>query len=112
MNHWHHGVGYAIKILHSILGLPFPFFLVLFLHIMLPRLKQTLSHLAPPGADGKQLPKYDELPRFNELQGCAWDLWGKGDQLGTVNLLTNAVVQQAAQEVKSVHVNLTAKCPM
>jgi hypothetical protein len=44
------------------------------------------------------LPSFKELPNFNEHPGCAWDVWGKGDQLGTVNLLTNEVVKRAASE--------------
>ncbi|KAI0261792.1 hypothetical protein BC834DRAFT_429828 [Gloeopeniophorella convolvens] len=46
----------------------------------------------------RPLPTFDELPRFNEFAGCAWEVWGAGDQLGTVNLLTKAVVQRAAKE--------------
>ena len=61
-------------------------------------MKQTLAHLAPPGAEERKLPSFDELPKFHEMTGCAWDVWGKGDQLGTVNLLTEAVVKRAAQE--------------
>ena len=44
------------------------------------------------------LPSFKELPYFHELPGCAWELWGKDDQLGTVNLLTNEVVRRAASE--------------
>ncbi|KIJ12575.1 hypothetical protein PAXINDRAFT_82631 [Paxillus involutus ATCC 200175] len=44
------------------------------------------------------LPTFDELPKFHELDGCAWGLWGKDDELGTVNLLTEDVVQRAAKE--------------
>jgi hypothetical protein len=33
-----------------------------------------------------------------EHPGCAWDVWGKGDELGTVNLLTDEVIQRAANE--------------
>ncbi|KAI5116416.1 hypothetical protein M0805_008491 [Coniferiporia weirii] len=51
--------------------------------------------------DKVKLPSFDELPCFHEFTGCAWDLWGKGDQLGTVNLLTEGVVQEAAKEVKT-----------
>ena len=61
-------------------------------------MKQTLGHLAPPGTEERKLPSFDELPKFHEMPGCAWDVWGKGDQLGTVNLLTEAVVKRAAQE--------------
>jgi len=44
------------------------------------------------------LPSFKELPKFKELSGCAWDVWRKGDELGTVNLLTDEVVQRAASE--------------
>ena len=47
---------------------------------------------------GRALPSFDELPEYKGIPGCAWDVWGKGDTLGTVNLLTDAVVQQAAEE--------------
>ena len=46
----------------------------------------------------RHLPSYDELPTFDGFPGCAWEVWGKGDQLGTVNLLTNEVVRRAAKE--------------
>ncbi|ETW85097.1 hypothetical protein HETIRDRAFT_438158 [Heterobasidion irregulare TC 32-1] len=46
----------------------------------------------------KVLPSFDELPHFKEYSGCAWDVWGPNDQLGTVNLLTDDLVKQAAQE--------------
>ena len=62
------------------------------------RMKQTLAHLAPPGTEDRKLPSFDELPKFHEMAGCAWDVWGKGDQLGTVNMLTDAVVRRAALE--------------
>lgn len=85
---------------------------------MLPRMQQTLSHLAsgPDGGD-KKLPSFDELPKFHEMTGCAWDVWGKGDQLGTVNMLTDAVVKRAAQEeiqyVSSpVNVDISSRVPL
>ena len=46
----------------------------------------------------KSLPSFKDLPNFKDLPGCAWDVWGKGDELGTVNLLTDGVVQRAASE--------------
>lgn len=55
--------------------------------------------LSPSMAE-KQLPSFDELPNFHEFTGCAWEVWGKDDQLGTVNLLTEKVVAEAAQEIK------------
>lgn len=50
----------------------------------------------------RTLPTFDELPHFGKFSGCAWDVWGKGDQLGTVNLLTEEVVKEAAKEIKYV----------
>ncbi|KAF7298298.1 hypothetical protein MKEN_01354300 [Mycena kentingensis (nom. inval.)] len=44
------------------------------------------------------LPSYDELPAFKNFPGCAWGVWGTDDQLGTINLLTDAVVQRGAAE--------------
>ncbi|KAL5533420.1 hypothetical protein ACEPAF_5196 [Sanghuangporus sanghuang] len=53
-----------------------------------------------PAKKWDNLPTYDELPKFHEFAGCAWDLWGEGDELGTINLLTEDVVREAAKEVK------------
>ncbi|KAL4245439.1 Cyclase 1 superfamily protein [Abortiporus biennis] len=47
------------------------------------------------------LPTFDELPKFHNFSGCAWDVWGKDDQLGTINLLTPEVVKEASQEIKT-----------
>ncbi|TRM57164.1 hypothetical protein BD626DRAFT_225283 [Schizophyllum amplum] len=44
------------------------------------------------------LPAFDELPRYKDMAGCAWGVWGKDDQLGTVNILTEEVVKRAATE--------------
>ncbi|KDR82139.1 hypothetical protein GALMADRAFT_222020 [Galerina marginata CBS 339.88] len=44
------------------------------------------------------LPTFDELPPFKNFPGCAWGVWGPDDQLGTVNLLTEDVIQRAATE--------------
>lgn len=49
----------------------------------------------------RKLPSFDELPKFHQFTGCAWDVWGKGDELGTVNLLTEKVVAEAAKEIKT-----------
>ncbi|CDO71942.1 hypothetical protein BN946_scf184940.g89 [Trametes cinnabarina] len=49
--------------------------------------------------DDRTLPTYDELPAFKDFTGCAWEVWGKDDQLGTVNLLTDEVVKEAAKEI-------------
>ncbi|KAG6827311.1 hypothetical protein H0H92_012359 [Tricholoma furcatifolium] len=36
-----------------------------------------------------QIPAFDDLPKFKDMPGCAWGVWGPDDQLGTVNLLTD-----------------------
>ena len=44
-------------------------------------------------------PGFDSLPvDRNGPHGNAWGLWGPDDQLGTLNLLTDEVVAQAARE--------------
>ena len=50
----------------------------------------------------KQLPTFDQLPKFHEWTGCAWEVWGKDDELGTINLLTEEVVAEAAKEIRCV----------
>ncbi|KAI0728868.1 hypothetical protein C8Q72DRAFT_916485 [Fomitopsis betulina] len=52
-----------------------------------------------PLPDGP-LPSFDELPSFRNFPGCAWDVWGKDDELGTINLLTQDVVREAAKEIQ------------
>ena len=47
-----------------------------------------------------KLPTFDELPNFHQYTGSAWGVWGKDDELGTVNLLTEEVVAEAAKEIK------------
>ncbi|KAG0701584.1 hypothetical protein DFH29DRAFT_1000119 [Suillus ampliporus] len=49
-------------------------------------------------ATGGVLPTFDELPSFHDFTGCAWEVWGKDDELGTINLLTPEVVARSAQE--------------
>ncbi|KAJ3740319.1 hypothetical protein DFH05DRAFT_1405343 [Lentinula detonsa] len=46
----------------------------------------------------KNLPEFDDLPMFKNMKGCAWEVWGKEDQLGTINLLTEEAVKRAAAE--------------
>lgn len=48
--------------------------------------------------DTESLPKFDDLPSFHEYTGCAWGVWGEGNQLGTINLLTDTIVKAAAKE--------------
>jgi len=64
------------------------------------RLKDIVSHIVPFNSNSTEmeLPTFDELPHYKNFPGCAWDVWGPGDQLGTVNLLTDEVVQRAAKE--------------
>ncbi|RTE81590.1 hypothetical protein BHE90_003915 [Fusarium euwallaceae] len=46
-----------------------------------------------------QHPSFDSLPLDkNGPHGNAWGLWGPDDQLGTLNLLTDEVVSEAAKE--------------
>lgn len=52
----------------------------------------------------ENLPKYKDLPTEGGWPGCAWNVWGKGDQLGTVNLLTREVVLKSAREEIKVSV--------
>ncbi|KAF8891123.1 hypothetical protein CPB84DRAFT_1385113 [Gymnopilus junonius] len=65
------------------------------------RLSNIASQITPrPSSSVAEipLPSYDELPPFKNYPGCAWGVWGQDDQLGTVNLLTEAVVQRAASD--------------
>jgi hypothetical protein len=45
------------------------------------------------------IPVYDVFPGFGNLPGCAWSVWGAEEKLGTVNLLTDAVVKTAGKSV-------------
>lgn len=46
-------------------------------------------------------PAFSELPlNKGDPWLSAWGLWGKEDQLGTLNLLTEEVVKSAAAEIK------------
>lgn len=47
-------------------------------------------------------PQFDALPlRDTDPKASAWGLWGDGDQLGTLNLLTREVVMGATKEIIS-----------
>ena len=49
----------------------------------------------------KNIPRYKDLPEFKELDSRhAWDVFGRDDQLGRVNLMTADAVVAAAAEVK------------
>ena len=69
------------------------------------RLERVAQHVTGlPLSAKKPLPSFDELPSFRNFSGCAWSVWGPDDQLGTVNLLSEDVVQSAAsEEIKYVH---------
>ena len=64
------------------------------------RLENIAAQLLPGVKSSTEtpLPSFDELPWFKNFPGCAWGVWGPEDQLGTVNLLTEEVVQRAAAE--------------
>jgi hypothetical protein len=49
----------------------------------------------------KDIPRYKDLPEFKELD-CrhSWDVFGRDDQLGRINLMTPETVLAAASEVK------------
>ncbi|EJD06154.1 uncharacterized protein FOMMEDRAFT_119688 [Fomitiporia mediterranea MF3/22] len=72
------------------------------------RLSTFVSHLTGSSSSSSEkhkkwdkLPTFDELPKFNDFAGCAWTVWGEGDELGTINLLTEEVLRSAAREVKT-----------
>lgn len=45
-------------------------------------------------------PRYDELPRIDKLGGAhSWDYFGPGDELGTLNWVTDDVVRASVSEV-------------
>ena len=55
------------------------------------------------------LPKFNQLPHVGQTgERHAWDVFGRGDQLGTVNLLTPEQVKQSAALIRTGRVfNLT-----
>ena len=63
----------------------------------------------------ERLPSYDELPvRPDAPPGSSWGVWGDGDVLGCLNLLTPERVVQAASLVttgKVFALNLDATLP-
>ena len=83
------------------------------------RLRGVLAHIsqhstsAPAASNSDtmatKLPTFDELPKFKDFTGCAWEVWGKDDQLGTVNLLTDEVVKEASKEIKYVFLSNTER---
>ncbi|PWN51536.1 hypothetical protein IE53DRAFT_386095 [Violaceomyces palustris] len=59
-------------------------------------IQQSQAH--PPTPQTFKLPRYKDLPSQGGYPGCAWKVWGEGDQLGTINLLTDQVVARSARE--------------
>jgi kynurenine formamidase len=53
-------------------------------------------------ADPIELPDYDELPELESVGvRHAWDVWGRDDELGSINLVTPARVAAAAAQVRT-----------
>ncbi|KAJ3476771.1 hypothetical protein NLI96_g10931 [Meripilus lineatus] len=61
--------------------------------------------------DLNNIPSFDQLPKFHDQTGCAWDVWGRDDQLGTVNLLTEDVSLQNYRLGKMVCLNWPINFP-
>ncbi|GAA1248990.1 cyclase family protein [Prauserella halophila] len=50
--------------------------------------------------DATRLPKYSELPRLDDIgANYAWDVFGEGDELGTLNLIDSDTLRQASSLV-------------
>ena len=50
-------------------------------------------------------PSFDDLPlRQGDPRASAWGLWGKQDELGTLNLLSPDVIKRAAGSVQAGYV--------
>ncbi|KIJ25284.1 hypothetical protein M422DRAFT_273787 [Sphaerobolus stellatus SS14] len=67
------------------------------------RIKTVTNHLQTAteptmSKSFNNFPTFTELPKFGKFAGCAWGVWGEGDNLGTINLLTDEVVAKAAKE--------------
>lgn len=85
--------------------------------ILNPFPSQTTFHTrsvsaADPNMKASDLPSFADMPAVQGMpHGCAWGLWdvqGKRDNLGTLNLLTPEVVLHAKDEIRtgeSVSVN-------
>lgn len=63
----------------------------------------TCSNSSGVGRSGTfaqgNLPRFDDIPAVDGMpHGCAWNVWGQGDELGTLNLLTPEVVARSAAE--------------
>lgn len=80
---------------------------------LLESAKERLSALSASisGQPHFHFPPFDKLPAVpNQPQGCTWGFWdrdGLKDELGTLNLLTPEVIQQASREIRTgKHVQL------
>ncbi|EPQ26039.1 uncharacterized protein PFL1_06492 [Pseudozyma flocculosa PF-1] len=58
------------------------------------------------------LPRYKDLPSEGGYPGCAWSVWGEGDQLGTTNLLTDAVVARSARDEVRTGTRISLNWPL
>ncbi|KAF9646607.1 hypothetical protein BDM02DRAFT_2999451 [Thelephora ganbajun] len=71
----------------------------------------VLQFLAPLFMSQPRLPTFDELPPFHDMPGCGW-IWGEDDQLGTVNLLSDEVVQRACREQVRIGKSISLNWPI
>lgn len=54
-----------------------------------------------PSSSPTARPAFEDLPLDpTHPKASAWGLWGKNDELGTLNILTPEVVRQASQEIR------------
>lgn len=69
----------------------------------------------PPRESGSDIPKYKSLPVIEKTGDAhAWEVWGKGDQLGTLNHLTPERVLAASRLVRKgrvINLNLPLNQP-
>lgn len=59
----------------------------------------------------RRLPAFDDLPAFHDMPGCGW-IWDEDDQLGTVNLLTDEIVQRACHEEVRIGKSISLNWPI
>ncbi|KAL3485454.1 hypothetical protein BJX62DRAFT_242952 [Aspergillus germanicus] len=76
----------------------------------------TPSRPNAPAISKVSRPAFNELPvRKSDPKGSAWQLWGKDDELGSLNLITDEVSRAAAAEVslgRSINLNLPLDVPL
>lgn len=81
---------------------------------LIRKARERLSSLVStfsPGEANLSIPSFDQLPPVpGQPQGSLWGVFDKSghkDEVGTLNLLTSAVVRQASQEIRTgEHVQL------